>query len=235
MSVQSGHPADYPLIFPSMRMQLQERAVETKVKDGVLVKQRREEIIRAVSQVFTQKGYHSATIRDICEASGLGPGTLYNYIKKKEDILYLIYNQLTMMLSECLVESIKKNQRDPVEQLREVLGKTIQIIWQYQDLTRLMYQETASLDKESRHNILKRESDYVSLFETTLERGRKRGIIRHGQTQIDADIVVYLLAFIPLRRWNLKKRFQEKEITAGLVDFILRAVLGSEKRNEKRK
>lgn len=62
--------------FSSMRIQLKERAIETKVKDDALVKQRREEIIRAASQVFTQKGYHLATIRDICEASGLGPGTL---------------------------------------------------------------------------------------------------------------------------------------------------------------
>lgn len=129
------------------------------------------------------------------------------------------------MLGDCLLESIKKNHRDPVAQLREALEKTIQIIWEYQDLIRVMYQETASLDRESMHNILKRESDYVSLFEKILERGKKKGILRNPQTRIDADVLVYLLAFIPLRRWNLKKRFQNKEVTSNLTDFILRAVL----------
>ena len=133
MSVQSGLPKK-AAGFSSMRIQINERAVGTKIKDDALVKQRREEIIRAASQVFTQKGYPVATIRDICEASGLGPGTLYNYIKKKEDILYLIYNQLTLMLGDCLLESIKKKHRDPVAQLKEALEKTIQIIWEYQDL-----------------------------------------------------------------------------------------------------
>ncbi len=205
-------------------IKLRERAVETKVKDDALVKQRREEIIRAAYKVFTEKGYHSATIRDICKTSGLGPGTLYNYIKRKEDILYLVYNKLTTMLTGCLVGSIKKTNPDPVEQLKAALGKTIQVIWEYQDLIRLMYQETASLDRNSMHNILKRESDFVSLFEKILDSGKKKGIMRNVQNRIDADILAYLLAFIPLRRWNLRKRFQEKEIISGLVNFILRAV-----------
>jgi AcrR family transcriptional regulator len=213
-----------------MRMKLEEREIETNVKDDALVKQRREEIIQAASKIFIEKGYHLATIRDICKASGLGPGTLYNYIKKKEDILYLIYNQLTMMLTQCLVETIENTKKDPYEQLKEALSKTIDIIWDYQDLILLMYQETASLDRESMHNILKRESDYVSLWERILERGEKQGMIIR-RTRMDADIIGFLLAFIPLRRWNLKKKFREEEIKSGLIDFVIQA-LGISKRKK---
>ena len=213
-----------------MRVKLEEREIETNVKDDALVKQRREEIIQAASKIFTEKGYHLATIRDICKASGLGPGTLYNYIKKKEDILYLIYNQLTMMLTQCLVETIENTKKDPYEQLKEALSKTIDIIWDYKDLVLLMYQETASLDRESMHNILKRESDYVALWERILERGEKQGMIIR-RTRMDADIIGFLLAFIPLRRWNLKKKFREEEIKSGLIDFVIQA-LGISKRKK---
>ncbi|MGD0623719.1 MAG: TetR/AcrR family transcriptional regulator [Thermodesulfobacteriota bacterium] len=213
-----------------MRVKLEEREIETRVKDDALVKQRREEIIRAASKIFTEKGYHVATIRDICNASGLGPGTLYNYIKKKEDILYLIYNELTMMLTKCLLETIKNNKKHPLEQLNEALEKTIEIIWNYQDLILLMYQETASLDRESMHHILKRESDYVTLWEKILERGEKQGVIRR-RSRMDADMIGFLLAFIPLRRWNLRGKFREEEIKSGLTDFILRALGISQRRN----
>ncbi|MDO9209942.1 MAG: TetR/AcrR family transcriptional regulator [Deltaproteobacteria bacterium] len=213
-----------------MRVKLEEREIETNVKDDALVKQRREEIIQAASKIFTEKGYHLATIRDICKASGLGPGTLYNYIKKKEDILYLIYNQLTMMLTQCLVETIENTKKDPYEQLKEALSKTTDIIWDYKDLVLLMYQETASLDRESMHNILKRESDYVALWERILERGEKQGMIIR-RTRMDADIIGFLLAFIPLRRWNLKKKFREEEIKSGLIDFVIQA-LGISKRKK---
>lgn len=213
-----------------MRMKLEEREIGTNVKDDALVKKRREEIIQAASKIFIEKGYHVATIRDICKASGLGPGTLYNYIKKKEDILYLIYNQLTMMLTQCLVETIENTKKDPYEQLKEALSKTIDIIWDYQDLILLMYQETASLDRESMHNILKRESDYVALWERILERGEKQGMIIR-RSRMDADIIGFLLAFIPLRRWNLKKKFREEEIKSGLIDFVIQA-LGISKRKK---
>jgi len=205
-------------------MKLEERAVETKVKDDALVKQRREEIIRAASKIFTQKGYHMATIRNICEASGLGPGTLYNYIKKKEDILYLIYNKLTMMLTESLLETIKEDKNDPLEQLNEALRKMVDIAWEYQDLILLMYQETASLDRESMHHILKRESDFVSLMDKILDGVRRQGMIRGKKSRLDADMIIFLLAFIPLRRWNFRNKLSEEEIKSGLIDFMLRAV-----------
>jgi AcrR family transcriptional regulator len=205
-------------------VKLVERAIETKVKDDVLVKQRREEIIRAASKLFTQKGYHMTTIRNICDASGLGPGTLYNYIKKKEDILYLIYNKLTMMLTESLRETFKEGKTEPLEQLHEALGKMVEIAWDYQDLILLMYQETASLDRESMHHILTRESDFVSLMDQILEGVKRQGMIRSKKNRLDADIIIFLLAFIPLRRWNFRNRFSEAEIKLGLIDFMLRAV-----------
>jgi AcrR family transcriptional regulator len=200
-----------------------ERIVETKIKDDDLVKQRREQIIEAASSVFVKKGYHLATIRDISEVSNLGPGTIYNYVKRKEDILYLIYNKLTTILTETLLEAIKNN-ADPLEQLKQGLRKTIDIVWDNQDLILLMYQETAALDRESMHNVLRGESNYVLLMENILERVRTKRALKNKNIRIAADIVIYLLAFVPLRRWNLKKRFNEKEIKSGLINFIFRAL-----------
>jgi AcrR family transcriptional regulator len=227
VSVQSAtilqRASNKSLTHPSMRVKIVEREIEARVKDDALIKQRRQEIIRAASKVFTEKGYHLATIRDICKASGLGPGTLYNYIKKKEDILYLIYNELTLMLTQCLVETVRDSKKYPWQQFHEALERTIEIIWNYQDLILLMYQETASLDRESMHNILKRESDYVALWQTLLERCNKRGMSIKSNP-IDADIIAFLLAFIPLRRWNFRKGFHEREIKSGLIDFMVRAL-----------
>jgi len=142
----------------------------------------------------------------------------------KEDILYLIYNKLTGMLTESLLETIKEDPSDPLEQLHEALRKMVEIAWDYQDLILLMYQETASLDRESRHHILNRESDFVSLMDKILGGVKRQGMIRGKKNRLDADIIIFLLAFIPLRRWNFRNKFSEEEIKAGLIDFMLRAV-----------
>eukprot|EP00752_Nemacystus_decipiens_P019279 g17335.t1 len=41
-------------------------------------------ILDAAIQVFTERGYHAATIADVAKAAGLGKGTLYLYFKNKE-------------------------------------------------------------------------------------------------------------------------------------------------------
>jgi AcrR family transcriptional regulator len=206
-----------------MKKKWEERKVESPIRDELLVKQKREEIIEAASKVFAQKGYHQATIRDISKVSGLGPGTIYNYVRKKEDILYLIYSKLTTGLTESLLEAIE-NHSDPIRQLKKTLIRTIDMAWDNQDLILLMYQETGALDKESMYNILERESNYVDYMQKILEGAKKRGIIENKNTRLAADIIVYLLAFIPLRRWNLKKRFDEKQIKNGLIEFILKGL-----------
>jgi hypothetical protein len=58
-------------------------------------------------------------------------------------------------------------------------------------------------------------------------------VIKNKNYRLAADIIAYLLAFIPLRRWNLKARFTEEEIKSGLIDFILDALgVSKDKKNK---
>jgi hypothetical protein len=57
-----------------------------------------------------------------------------------------------------------------------------------------------------------------------LEGVKRQGMMRGKKSRLDADIIIFLLAFIPLRRWNFRNKFSEEEIKAGLIDFMLRAV-----------
>ena len=46
----------------------------------------RERIVAAASRVFAEKGYHSATIADVCQESGLSVGAIYTYFPGKDDL-----------------------------------------------------------------------------------------------------------------------------------------------------
>ncbi len=48
---------------------------------------RRREVIAAAAAVFSEKGFHEATTRDIGERIGLLPGSLYYYVPSKEAAL----------------------------------------------------------------------------------------------------------------------------------------------------
>jgi AcrR family transcriptional regulator len=44
---------------------------------------RRSQILDAAWTCFARKGYHQATMQDICKESGLSPGAIYRYSAKK--------------------------------------------------------------------------------------------------------------------------------------------------------
>jgi AcrR family transcriptional regulator len=44
-------------------------------------------ILGAATRCFAERGFHEATIQDICDLAGLSKGGLYTYFKSKEDIL----------------------------------------------------------------------------------------------------------------------------------------------------
>jgi AcrR family transcriptional regulator len=198
------------------------RSINTVVQDRDLVQRRREQIFRAATRVFISRGYHEATVREIAEEAGLSLGSLYSYIRTKEDILYLVFERLTSVLRED-IQLAMAGITDPVKQIQAALRANLATIWRYQDEVLLMYQETKSLDQNSLHHVLAAEAGYVKFFEDILESGYRHGLFK-GEPRLSADIITYLCALVALRRWNLRRRFAVDVTTDGLIAFIMRGL-----------
>jgi AcrR family transcriptional regulator len=59
-----------------------------------------QQILKAAARLFADKGFHRTTTREIAEAASVSEGTLYNYFKNKDDILYGILTQLVEAQSQ---------------------------------------------------------------------------------------------------------------------------------------
>jgi AcrR family transcriptional regulator len=55
---------------------------------------RRKQILDAATQVFAEKGFHRATIKDIARVAGIADGTIYTYFTSKTEVLLGILNRL---------------------------------------------------------------------------------------------------------------------------------------------
>src|SRR3954470_12301411 len=53
---------------------------------------REDEILAAAARIFREKGYHAASVRDIAESVGLLKGSLYHYIRSKEELLARLFD-----------------------------------------------------------------------------------------------------------------------------------------------
>jgi AcrR family transcriptional regulator len=55
---------------------------------------RRKQILDAATQVFAEKGFHRATIKDIARVAGIADGTIYTYFASKTEVLLGILHRL---------------------------------------------------------------------------------------------------------------------------------------------
>ena len=72
---------------------MKKREIHASVKDERLVQKRRDQMINGAVALFNEKGFHRTTTREIARAAGFSIGTLYEYIRTKEDVLYLVCDQ----------------------------------------------------------------------------------------------------------------------------------------------
>ncbi len=59
------------------------------------IESRRSQILEASARVFSEKGYHRATTKEIADIAGISEGTIYNYFANKADLLINLLNFLT--------------------------------------------------------------------------------------------------------------------------------------------
>src|SRR6266567_5800197 len=74
-----------------------EYAAMTKTPDPIqelVTAARRKQILDAATQVFAEKGFHRATIKDIARVAGIADGTIYTYFASKTEVLLGILHRL---------------------------------------------------------------------------------------------------------------------------------------------
>ncbi|RLB24238.1 MAG: TetR/AcrR family transcriptional regulator [Deltaproteobacteria bacterium] len=197
------------------------KEVKTRIKSSKLIQERRRQIIEGAIRVFTAKGFHGATVREIAEEAGLTMGSLYNYVESKEDIIYIVYDYITEILRNEVKQAIK-GLSDPKQRLKVAILENLKSIHRYQDIVMFIYKESAHLDKESLYDVLTRETEYIQLFEDLVRDYFKDVPIDEKYVRLAGDLLTYIPVIMTFRRWSLRRRFSSiEEIMQGILSFVL--------------
>ncbi len=199
-----------------------EKDIETIVKDQDLIGRRHTQICDAALRLFSRKGFHRTTVREIAEACGLGIGTLYSYIKAKEDILYLVYRRI-LETFEARMREATRGIADPRLQLKAALEETLRIYDESQDVVLLLYQESHALGRQALQSLFELDRTYVGSFREILERGNRAGHFAVKEPHLLAVCILFLCAVWDLKRWNLQGYTLETMIE-NLTTFILNGI-----------
>ncbi|MFA5793466.1 MAG: TetR/AcrR family transcriptional regulator [Candidatus Brocadiia bacterium] len=83
--------------------------------------ERRDRILQAALEIFTEKGFDRTTIDDIADRAGVGKGTVYNRVGRKEDFLELLIQRSAKSTLSNLKSAISKR-NDPILQFKEMIN-----------------------------------------------------------------------------------------------------------------
>ena len=188
-----------------------ERAVkhiESRVKDKQLIEVRRMEIVKAAVELFVRKGFHRTTVREIAQKFGMSIGTLYEYIRTKEDILYLVIDYIHSSVSERVRPSLKIN-GSARERLENAIRSYYAIIDEMQDYVIFLYQETKSLSYNARKYIFKSEEEMTSIFEEIILQGIEDETFSISKKDVNflANEIMVAGQMWAFRRWIVQKNY----------------------------
>lgn len=196
--------------------------VHASVKDEKLVALRREQMIKGAVQLFKQKGFPRTTTREIAKAAGFSIGTLYEYIRTKDDVLYLVCDSIYEHVKERL-EEVVCTEKGSIESLKIAITNYFKVMDELQEEVLIMYQEVRFLPKESLPYVLEKEFQMVGMFENILEQCTENGtfILNEKEIQLLAHNIFIQGQMWGFRRWALQKLYTLEEYTEMQIRYVL--------------
>ena len=145
------------------------------------VERRRQEIIEAAYEIFSEQGYHATGIADIAARLDIGHGTFYRYFENKRDILDHVFDYGVTRLLKLVVTDRMPEARDR-EELREqltTLGTRIftEIVDKDPRLPRMILLEVTAIDAELLQRVLGLIDTVNALLQPFIDNGIRRGFL----------------------------------------------------------
>ena len=194
-----------------------------RVKDHSLVHARQAQIVEAARRVFREKGFHPATVREIGAAAGLTQGTLYSYARSKDDILFLVLDELVREYQEAVRAAIAR-EPDPKKRVRATIRAFTEVVSQRQDDILLVYQEAHALERSLRRKLLARTHEFVQDVAGIVDKAAAERVISVPSAHFAAQVITFLPVMIALRRWAMRGHLAPQDVVEWIVDFIMRGL-----------
>jgi AcrR family transcriptional regulator len=201
-----------------------DRKIPTNVKNKSLVLKRRQQIFEAVVKLFSKKGYHKTTLREISKESGITLGNLYDYIITKEDTLHFLQEKATQAVMQAISNG-EKGDSDPPEMLKRLIISELDAMNKYEDLILIIYQESHSMSRELLHSLLQSERNHLRQFENIIRDGVKKGYFQPTNVRMTANLIKMLIDTWIVKRWDLRGKVTFEEMKKGILEMVFRGIL----------
>lgn len=149
------------------------------------------QIMAKALEVFAEKGFDSASVRDIAQRAEVNVAMISYYFGSKEKLLEAIFMNHTKTMGHKIESIIHSRTHGPMEKVDQLIDTYVSVIIENRDFHQLMMREQVLLKQGPLYAYirdLKRQNR--SLIEVAVKAGQKAGLF---QKNIDVSMLAIIL------------------------------------------
>lgn len=135
---------------------------------------RKEQVIRKAAELFREKGYAAASMRDLAQKMGIEAASLYSHIRSKEEILQHLCFDMATEFRKSLCE-VEKQKGPASEKLRNGIVGHIEVMAKDLTASAVFMNEHRHLSQPYLREFLLLRINYINRFKNIIEEGIASG------------------------------------------------------------
>jgi len=184
---------------------------------------KREAIIQAALQVFSEKGYHNARMEEVATVAGIGKGTIYEYFDSKLQLFQAVLeNSIKVYYDSIILEENPSLSFE--ERLRRLIHSHVCFSQENRQLTRIVFWDTEIMDSELKDWFMsirkEKEEQMINIIRQSIKKGELRDIDPCLLSIMLEGVVASLWGPITLDNWDM----DAAELASSITDMIMRGI-----------
>lgn len=179
----------------------------------------RTEILDASAQIFSQKGYHGASMQDIAAAVDLQKASLYHHVSSKQEILFELLNRGLGLLIE-RVEIALEDADSPDERLRKAIHAYLLALTEYQALSSVLLLEYRSLEPHYFQRHIAQRDQFEHIWRDMIDAGVEEGIFTCDHPSLSARALLGVMNWT-VTWFRADGAMSAEEIADQITDLFL--------------
>ena len=177
-------------------------------------------ILDCMFRITASRGFHAMSLRDLCEATGLSMGAMYNYIISKEQLAKMVTEMVGVTfvdVNQPLLPTIAK----PELRLEALIRAHIYMSELFRPWYFFVYMETKNLSSEHIKRAKQVEENMLKEVRAVILEGERAGIYLPLDSKLVAAACQSLIQDWYLKTWRLKGSAVN---ATAYADFVLDSI-----------
>jgi TetR/AcrR family transcriptional regulator, cholesterol catabolism regulator len=195
--------------------------IDSRVKDLKALQGGRDRLLAGARECFYKKGYGGTSVSEIAKTAGVSIGSFYQYVRSKEDLLWLLAEDVNSKVEIALKEA-SVDSKDELTALHDGIAAFIRVSDENHHHMEIFFTDFKHMPDACKQRVLERDRELVERFSVIVRRGKKKGEFGNVNPRFVGVLVEMMATTWVLKRGILKMSLDEyiteqQEVATRLV------------------